>query len=63
MASLARERLHFVKPGEISYVVLGAEDPSLTAAPDSAPRPAGPGAPWWSQLYSSVRTADGAPVR
>ena len=63
VAALARERLHFVKPGETTYVVLGAEDPSLTAPPDATGRPAGPLAPWWSQLYASVRAADAPAAR
>lgn len=58
VASLARERLHFVKPGETTYLVLGAQDPAVTAQPEQAEHPAGPTAPWWSQLYGGVRTAD-----
>ena len=56
----ARERLHFVLPGEYSYVVL---------RPSTAPEPAGraalpgveavgPEAPWYSQVWGSVRAAD-----
>ena len=56
----ARTRLHFVLPGETAYVVL---------APSAAPAPAGraaltgataagPEAPWYSQLWSSVKVAD-----
>lgn len=63
VASLARERLHFVKPGETAYVVLGPDlattpAPAVTTAP-----PAGSNAPWWSQLWGSVRAADGATPR
>ena len=58
--SQARSRLHFVLPGEYSYVVL---------APSTAPAPAGraalpgvqaigPEAPWYSQVWGSVRAAD-----
>jgi cell division protein FtsB len=56
----ARTRLHFVLPGEIAYVVL---------APTASPAPAGtaalpgvsavgPEAPWYSQVWGSVRAAD-----
>jgi cell division protein FtsB len=56
----ARSRLHFVLPGETAYVLL---------QPSSAPAPAGqaalrgatatgPEAPWYSQVWGSVRAAD-----
>lgn len=56
----ARTRLHFVLPGETAYVVL---------APTAAPVPAGkaaltgatvsgPEAPWYSQVWGSVKAAD-----
>ena len=61
VASLARERLHFVLPGETTYVLLGAEQATLPEEP-AAVRPVGPEAPWWSQLWGSVRTADAAPA-
>jgi hypothetical protein len=57
---LARERLHYVMPGEIPYVVL-----SPTPAPAAAGAPGrsgvaatGPEAPWYSQVWGSVRAAD-----
>ncbi len=60
IAALARDRLHFVRPGETAYVVI---------APSAAPRDqagarraveaaVGPQAPWYSQLWGSVRSAD-----
>ncbi|HTL24619.1 MAG TPA: septum formation initiator family protein [Mycobacteriales bacterium] len=56
----ARTRLHFVMPGEYAYVVL-----SPTAAPLPAGRAAlpgvqavGPEAPWYSQLWAGVQSAD-----
>jgi hypothetical protein len=56
---LARERLHFVKPGEIAYVVIA---PSASPATGPAARAGvvatGPEAPWYSQLWGSVRAAD-----
>ncbi|MCW2499178.1 MAG: septum formation initiator family protein [Frankiales bacterium] len=56
----ARTRLHFVLPGETAYVVL---------APSAKPVPAGraalagatasgPEAPWYSQVWGSVKAAD-----
>lgn len=56
----ARTRLHFVLPGETAYVVL---------TPSAAPLPAGrvaltgatatgPEAPWYSQVWGSVKAAD-----
>jgi cell division protein FtsB len=60
VAALARDRLHFVKPGEIAYVVIApngtAEAP--TDARRAASTPVGPEAPWYSQLWGSVRSAD-----
>ena len=60
VAALARDRLHFVRPGEIAYVIL---DPHAAAATPAeaglaAAAPAGPQAPWYSQLWGSVRSAD-----
>ena len=53
----ARERLHFVMPGETSYVVL---EPDEAPAPNSptATRPEKPqGRPWFSDLWNSVQEA------
>lgn len=60
----ARSRLHYVLPGETSYVVIGpgaAPSPAGTAAPGSRPT-SGPASPWYSQVWGSVRAAD-RPVR
>jgi cell division protein FtsB len=60
VAALARDRLHFVRPGETAYVVIAPS--AAPAAPKDAQRaaaaPAGPEAPWYSQLWGSVRSAD-----
>jgi cell division protein FtsB len=56
VTSLVRERLHYVLPGEVGYVVL---DPAEAPAP-GAVRAAAPPAAWYSALWSGVRTADGA---
>jgi cell division protein FtsB len=53
----ARQRLHFVMPGETSYVVL---EPDEAPAPDgvvsSAPRPV-VHRPWFSDLWRTVEVA------
>ena len=60
VTSLVRERLHYVLPGEVGYVVL---DPSEVPAPSSKPK-AAPVVSWYSSLWAAVSTADsaGAPV-
>jgi hypothetical protein len=57
VAAEARRRLHFVMPGEIGYVALGADGAPVTAPAVDAPAPT-----WGSQLWSSVRSADTPPV-
>ena len=55
----ARERLHFVMPGETAYVVLGQPK-----APEASAATTGPGAAvvtdrtWYAGLWDSVRAAD-----
>jgi cell division protein FtsB len=60
--SQARARLHFVKPGEVGYVVLTEDE---TSAPETTPtRPmaqAPKGGPWWGAVWSTVRQADSPP--
>ena len=60
VAALARDRLHFVRPGEVAYVVIApsAAPVTPTDARRAASAPAGPEAPWYSQLWGSVRGAD-----
>jgi cell division protein FtsB len=60
VAALARDRLHFVRPGEIAYVVIAPSAPPVTPAEArrAASAPTGPEAPWYSQLWGSVRGAD-----
>jgi cell division protein FtsB len=61
---LARERLHFVRPGEVPYIL-------LTPTPTPAPvRPGTPGGtavggtgPWYSRLWNTVESAGRAPTR
>lgn len=54
---VARERLHYVMPGETAYLVLQPDAPA--AEPDApAVKPSGSSAPWYSQLWGSVQAAD-----
>lgn len=59
--SQARDRLHFVMPGERQYIVLGIDDEKstgdVTAAPVAENFPLG--IPWYARLLSSI-TAVGA---
>jgi len=61
----ARERLHFVMPGEIAYVVIRPS--AAPVAPGAAALPGavatGPEAPWYSQVWASVRVADKEPAK
>jgi cell division protein FtsB len=56
VTSLIRERLHYVLPGEVGYVVL---DPSEAPAPTSAAAAAAK-QPWYSAMWSSVQKVDHA---
>lgn len=55
VAAEARRRLHFVLPGETAYVLVDQPPPLPGADADA---PAGRDAPWFSQLWGSVREAD-----
>jgi len=56
----ARERLHFVMPGETGYVVLGGDeqqgDPERRRESADEPRQ-----PWYDKLWGSVEAADEKP--
>jgi cell division protein FtsL len=55
----ARERLHYVMPGETSYVVLESDE---THAPDGvveAEKEQPARSPWFTDLWRSVETAGG----
>ncbi len=56
VTSLVRERLHYVLPGEVGYVVL---DPSEAPAPTTRLTVA-PVVSWYSSLWAAVSTADSA---
>ena len=61
---LARERLHFVRPGEVPYILL---TPPPTPVPSASGVPGGPGVggtgPWYSRLWGTVEAAGTAPQR
>ena len=52
----ARERLHFMLPGEIGYKVI---DPGSTEnkLAEHAPQTDGPSGPWYDRLWRSIRAA------
>ena len=56
----ARVRLHFVMPGETAYVVLSPPVPVLATgtAALTGRAASGPEAPWYSQVWGSVKAAD-----
>ncbi|MCW2622052.1 MAG: ftsL2 [Frankiales bacterium] len=58
VAALARQRLHFVKPGETAYVVLAPEQPAALATAPATRVNADARSPWYSQLWGSVEEAD-----
>ncbi len=55
----ARERLHFVLPGETAYIVLGSPPPGglPTVGAGSMQAPVNASQPWYSQLWHSVEVA------
>jgi len=56
----ARDRLHFVLPGETGFVVLGTPQPTQNDAPtQGAPPPKA----WFSNLWDSVKAADAPPSK
>lgn len=58
----ARERLHFVKPGETAYVIVDPTPQPQPSATTSAPPVAKPQGAWYSQLWSTVTTAGAEPT-
>ena len=56
IAAQARTRLRFVFPGEVGYVVLGADDRPLPAEPTPVePEQADP---WFALMWESLRSSD-----
>ena len=62
--SQATLRLHYVLPGQTAYVVLAPGQPATVPGPLAVGRATatGPQAPWYSQVWGTVRAAD-APAR
>ena len=54
VAAEARRRLHFVLPGEIGYVTLGADGQPL----DGSGLGTTPAPSWYSSLYGALQQAD-----
>lgn len=59
VAAQARSRLHFVFPGEVGYVVLGADDRPLDPLADD--EEAGSTDAWFERAWQSVTSADATP--
>lgn len=56
VAAEARRRLHFVKPGEIAYIALGAD--GRPAAETISDRAAEQDPAWFMQLWGALQEAD-----
>ena len=57
VAQQARDRLHYVLPGEVPYVTLGpTQSPSASSSAAAVSDE-----PWYAQLWSSIQGADAAP--
>lgn len=60
----ARERLSFVLPGEISYIVIDpGEEAAAGVAADRPGEQSSAGAPWWARLWSAVEVSGAAAGR
>lgn len=60
----ARERLQYVLPGQVLYVVVDpahAKAPAHTSTTAVKPAPSARHQPWYTQLWGTARAADGAP--
>jgi cell division protein FtsB len=55
----ARERLHYVMPGETSYVVLESDDAPTPDGVVEAEKERPARSPWFTDLWHSVETAGG----
>ena len=56
--SQARERLHFVLPGERQYIVLGNEDGSAQEKSTQVASALTDGQPWYARLIASISEAN-----
>lgn len=56
----ARARLHFVRPGQVGYVVLTEDEPQAPETTATRPMAQAPqGGPWWAAIWSTVESAAG----
>jgi cell division protein FtsB len=63
VAAQAEERLHFVKPGQVPIIALAPTPAAGAAAEASASAaPAADAAPWYAELWTSVRGAGESPA-
>ncbi len=62
MQQQARDRLHFVLPGEVGYVVVDGEGEQVGALPDPAAVDPEATGPWWSKLWGTVEAAAAEPA-
>jgi cell division protein FtsB len=58
----ARERLHFVMPGETSYVVLEPDEAPAPSDRSAATPQAAQARPWYGDLWHSVQVAGEEPA-
>ena len=54
IASQARERLHFVLPGEREYIVTDGDQPEIKAPTTAVAKDIPKGLPWYSRLVASI---------
>jgi cell division protein FtsB len=56
--SQARARMHFVRPGEVGYVVLAEETTQSGETTQTRPMAQAPkGGPWWTAVWTTVEQA------
>ena len=60
VAAQARERLHFVRPGESKVIVLSPEEAPAPGTPPPSGQPDAGEQPWYARLWQSVQAADDA---
>ncbi len=60
VTALVRDRLHYVLPGEIGYVVLDPQAAPAHGSQSVAENSAVSTQPWYSTLWGSVQAADGS---
>lgn len=61
VSTQARQRLQYVMPGEVGYVVLDPQEAPAPVVRDQVSSAAVEGTPWYSTLWRSVQAADAVP--